>query len=670
MKIHSILRASLVAAFFALAALQPSAHGAATPAPPPPPGLLSANHTPAGIQRILIPRSQWTPFPRIDDRDAWENKADKTGLAACVQFATQNLDYAWPPIPATLSLAFVRDGNRSRYERISFAKRATLASLLTAELAENKGRFIDPIINGVWSICEESWWGVSAALPRTPAHAGLADTSEPFVDLFAAVTGELLAWTDYFLGEKFDAVSPQIRKRIRNEITTRILRPVMTKTAHHWWMGDDPGRALNNWTPWICSNWLVAALLVETDEAARAAHVARILTVLDRFLATYPRDGGCDEGPNYWNVAAGSLYDNLAMLNLATNGAFKHVFSDEKIQNMGKYIYRVQISDKTRHVVSFADSPPQARVDGPMVWRFGKDTGDEGMTGFAAANPHRRAPSSWSAHYARDFFNFFTRAEFEAATPRPPLPRDVWFADLQVAAARDKGGSDAGFYFAAKGGHNSESHNHNDIGNFIVYYDGQPVLIDAGQGTYTARTFDRKQRYTLWNNNSDHHNVPSINGVAQSAGGKYKALSADFRSTENTAVFFADIAPAYPEAAGVSSWRRTITLDRGRAVTVRDEADLKKTDGGVIQRLLTCHPAKITAPGEVTITGKDGAGKDADFVIKFTGADARIEIEKVSMEAEDYHNIRTLWGDAIHRISFIIAAPGNKDAYVMEITKR
>ena len=30
---------------------------------------------------------------------------------------------------------------------------------------------------------------------------------------------------------------------------------------------------------------------------------------------------------------------------------------------------------------------------------------------------------------------------------------------------------------AAKAGHNAESHNHNDIGNFVVYVDGKPVLV-------------------------------------------------------------------------------------------------------------------------------------------------------------------------------------------------
>lgn len=630
-------------------------------------GLLGGKYAPEEIQHLLIPREQWTPFPPIEDRDAWEIKTDRRALDEYVKFAEKNIGYQWPTIPATLSLAFVRDGNRSKYEAISYRKRIMLAAFLVAELAENKGRFIDPIINGVWAICEESWWGASAHLPKRKSHAGLVDTADPRVDLFAATSAELLAWTDYFLGKKFDAVSPQIRKRIRREINTRILQPAMN--IHHRWMGGDPKYPTpNNWNPWICSNWLAVALLLEKDETARAAHVARILTVLDNFITPYPRDGGCDEGPGYWNASGASVYDCLSLLNSATNGAFRYAFSDKKIQNMGKYIYRVQVSDKTRYVISFADSPPRATGEGATVYRFGKDIGDTAMMEFAAANRDRYRARNWRVHYARIFHDLLIRTELEAVTPRAPLPRDVWFPDLQVAAARDKDGSDAGFYFAAKGGHNGESHNHNDIGNFIVFYDGQPLLIDAGQGTYTAKTFGAR-RYELWNNNSDHHNVPSINGVAQKAGKQYQARSVRHSANTRVAEFSADIAPAYPESAGVKSWRRTITLNRGQNIRVTDETELEKTDH-IIEHLMSCHPAEVTAPNEVTISGKDGAGNPADFLVKLTGAPADIEIEKLELNEPEDEHFRRRWTPGIFRISFKITSPSKAGQYTLEITKK
>ena len=260
--------------------------------------LLSGKYSVAELKKILIPHAEWTPFPKIGDREGWR-KADEGMMRSYVEKAESYLDYEWPYIPATKSLLIERTGDRDEYQRVSFKKREVFGTLLLAEVYENKGRFVDPIIDGVWSICEESFWGVPAHLPKTKEISGLIDTSDPFVDLFAAETGTLLAWADYFFGEKFDAVSPQIRKRIYNETNSRIFKPLMTK--HHGWMSSNAnGRRPNNWNPWICSNWINTVLLLEKDPDKRTESVAKALQVLDNFLNPHPVDGGCDEGPSYW----------------------------------------------------------------------------------------------------------------------------------------------------------------------------------------------------------------------------------------------------------------------------------------------------------------------------------------------------------------------------------
>ena len=66
-----------------------------------------------------------------------------------------------------------------------------------------------------------------------------------------------------------------------------------------------------------------------------------------------------------------------------------------------------------------------------------------------------------------------------------------------MMAAREKPGSSEGLYVAAEGGHNAQSHNHNDVGNVIVFADGRPVLVDAGVEEYTSKTFSSR-RYEIW----------------------------------------------------------------------------------------------------------------------------------------------------------------------------
>lgn len=81
-------------------------------------------------------------------------------------------------------------------------------------------------------------------------------------------------------------------------------------------------------------------------------------------------------------------------------------------------------------------------------------------------------------------------------------------------AARMEDGSDKGLYLSAKGGNNGESHNHNDVGSFVLYCDGKPVVIDIGTGVYEKKTFS-PQRYEIPQMQSLYHNLPIIGGEGQ-----------------------------------------------------------------------------------------------------------------------------------------------------------
>ena len=628
--------------------------------------LISGKYSVWELRDLLIPLSEWEPFPRIDNREAWA-KADRQMMNAYLQFAEEHLDYDWPSVPATLSLLIVRTCDRHAYQAVSYKKRTVLANIILAEILENKGRFIDPIVNGIWSICEESWWGAVAHLPQTKELSGLMDVTAPFVDLYAGVTAGVLAWADYFLGEKFDAISPQIRKRIHHEVHYRILQPVMTK--YHWWMGKHiAGRDPNNWTPWICSNWLTCALLLEKDETERAVMVARALQVLDAFTNPYPEDGGCSEGPGYWGAAAGLLYQNVALLNLATNNAFSYVTENEKFKNMGRFIYRVQISE--RYAVNFADAGPRMGGSQNLVYRYGKTIGDEDMMRYAAWYGTSAPNADYvRSHFAQDFFDLFLREEIRNAPKGLPLPAEVWMPVLQVAVARDRDGSAQGFFMAAKGGTNNESHNHNDVGNFIVYYDGLPLLIDVGSPRYTASTFVPEKRYEIWNLCSDYHNTPTINGITQSAGSEFKASGASFKSGKAGVVFSLDIAGAYPEAAAVNSWKRTITLNRNKNVTVRDVTDLQQAKS-VTHHLMTCFPAEVTGKGEVTIQYRDKDKNMVPMTVSYNSAQMEAEIEKVKLGEPSDDAVIANWGDSVYRINFKTVTPRLKDTYLFEIKKK
>ena len=53
---------------------------------------------------------------------------------------------------------------------------------MIARSIEGKGRFIEQIMDGVWSICEETFWGASAHLGNQKGGIGLPNVEDPIMD--------------------------------------------------------------------------------------------------------------------------------------------------------------------------------------------------------------------------------------------------------------------------------------------------------------------------------------------------------------------------------------------------------------------------------------------------------------------------------------------------------
>ncbi len=167
------------------------------------------------LKKMLIPVGQWKPYPTAADRPAWDALPDSLRRVQ-IGYGEQALVREWPHLQATNYLKFARVGNRDQYEVLNFARRDILGTLVVAECIEGQGRFLDAITNAVWSICEESTWVLPAHQYAQRAGSGLPDTSEPVVDLFAAETAALVAWTVYLVGEQLQTVSPQIVPRLQS----------------------------------------------------------------------------------------------------------------------------------------------------------------------------------------------------------------------------------------------------------------------------------------------------------------------------------------------------------------------------------------------------------------------------------------------------------------------
>ncbi len=624
--------------------------------------LLTGRIGSAEISEILQQAGDWHPYPTIDEPDAWDQFPEFIRIAF-IQDGEKYLEYAWPVIPATAALDFVRDGNRTNYENVSFGRRKALTSLVMAELFERQGRFIDQIINGIWAICEETYWGVSAHIGMQEKGSGLPDVKEPTIDLFAAETSCQLAWALYLLGTSLDEESPLIRERIEYEIHRRIIEPGLQRTDF-WWMGYSD-RSLNNWTPWICSNWLPSVMLIEKDPERKAASVYKIMTILDHFLNHYPADGGCDEGPGYWNQAGGALYDCLDNLYSITSGKID-IFDEQLIMNMGLYIHRAYISYP--YFINFADASATPDPDPFLIYRYGKSINNRDLMDFGAF----LAVEEWSGPENLFYtFGALGRRQFPALLSinevlkydgGEPLQSYSWLPDIQVMTARSSDESTDGLFLAAKGGHNDESHNHNDVGNFIIYLNGEPAIIDVGVETYRRQTFSN-ERYTIWTMQSAYHNLPTINGQMQMNGRQYAARNVTFGQRQNEIKFGLNLEDAYTEDAGIQSFRRTFEFKKGKEILLKDQFLFSNANSQVDLNLMTCFRIYENLPGQLVLCNKNNPSER--LKILYNKEIVTLVIEPIQITDENLHRV---WGDEITRLVFRTNCKSKDLEYLIKIS--
>lgn len=601
-------------------------------------------------------REAYRPYSDYSDRDFWQSLPEAVKRQAVAQ-AEARLDYVWRSVTVTSYLDFARKGIR-RPNDLHIAERYNaLADLMMGELVEGKGRFLDQIADGVWSLCEQSTWVATAHIYWQLSGTAVPDVEHRTIDLSGGMTANTLAWAYYFFKDELEKLSPTIPQRLRAELDRHTLDVYLNRNDM-FWLGLHEGAQVNNWNPWCNFNVLTTALLVEEDPERRAAIVRKTMGSVDRFIDFFQPDGGCEEGPSYWTHAAGMMNNYLEVLRNYSHGQID-LFGEQRIKNIGLYIANAHID--SLYFVNFADAEAKASPGAATVFRYGRNIADSTMMRFGAylgaltdfaANP-------LSGTMDNRLKTAFVYRDMQAARPVAPLYRSVWMDGIEVAVARTEGGSAEGMTLAAKGGYNAESHNHNDVGSFILYLDGSPLLVDAGVGTYTAATFDHR-RYSIWTMQSEYHNLPVINGYGQKDGGKYR--SRNVRHSDNGRVmdFSLDIAGAYPADAACRSWVRDYRFDRRRnTVTLTDTYDLAEVKGAVTLNFLTCGTVRIGQTVEIA------AG---EHTLRMALDAAKYEITTEEVELTD-PRLSNIWGEKLTRIVLKVKNPKTKDTLRIVFSK-
>lgn len=592
-------------------------------------------------------------YPKASDRNFWENLPERT-KNILIENAEKYIGFEYPIIRATDYLAFIRTGNRSVGESRYFERRKALHLLICGECAEHRGRFLDDIINGIFAICEESYWGL-------PAHVGmtndkiLPNAKKPGIDLFAAETAVSLALTYYMLFDEINAVVPELLGRIERETEKNIFEPF--NTMDFWWMGINIGDSerVNNWNPWILSNLLTVYTIMQKDEKKKKDGIARIMTLADNFVKGHPTDGGCDEGPSYWGESSCALYEIAEQLYITTDGKI-NFYGDSLLRKMAEYIGHVYIGGD--YYVNFADSPARLNsLAAPVAFRFAKNTGLNGLAALSVSLYRKKnemvSDQRRLRRYIMELLGLKEELEYSGTSV---LEHESVMNGVQIVTARE-GTDERGFFIAIKGGHNAESHNHDDVGSYVIFYDGEPLIIDAGSGEYTRQLFS-VERKNIWFIRSEWHNLPNVNGGVQLESREHRAKDFEYTFSDEKVTVSENIAAAYGEPT-LKKLERTLVFERTQepTVTVTDDFLFDSVGIPVTENLLFIEKPEIK-DGKITIYTK---GKKKSFTLDVSCG------SKYSVSLEAKHvggvlNFERSWGvEELTRAKFDFTATNETD---------
>lgn len=561
-------------------------------------------------------------LPGAGDRAVWGGLPETT-RAALVRRGEEYLGYRWPVLTCGDYLSFSRTGDRTRYESKCHPRQQALCALALAECAEHQGRFLDDLIDGIWAVCEESGWQLPAhnSYIRDTIPLPLPDSDRPVPDLFACETAANLSLIRVLLEPELEKAAPGLCRRIRRETELRVVSPYLRD--HFWWMGsgDEP---VNNWTSWCTQNVLLTVFTSGYAQEVKRRVVDQAAYSLDCFLNGYGPDGCCEEGAEYYHHAGITLWGALEVLDRVSGGHFTPLFQEEKLRNIAEYIVNVHVGGD--YYLNFADCMPKAGLRGAGEALFGRRTRAHRLQALAASDVSRREtrdlPDSKSL-FERLLDALCAQALAQPTPPAPPDPQ-VFYPSTGLWIARDET-----WCVSLRAGHNGVSHGHCDAGSLIVYCKGQPLLIDVGVETYTAKTFS-PERYSIWTMRSDWHNLPTIGGRVQGDGKQYAPAGVTLLQDGNVYGIELELSPAYP--GGGFFYTRRVALDRSKRLTVVDHYE--GSEPAVLSLMFAQRPV-----------WRDGALTTPAGSIRLVGA-GEPAVEAVPVQ--DPH-LRKCWPDTLYR---------------------
>ena len=527
--------------------------------------------------------------------------------------ANHNPDYAWvrptfekyiaeykgTPIEAPTYQALAdwkRRGQRGDFDRQMYAIRTRLNRMWLAALLELPGAAAEceDVLYAylhlhTWSLSAhhfenvlEDYWDIPVdPYDETGRIRGIGRSRKQCLDLCSCSGAAILAEMAQTLEGKIDS---NLLRWARQECVERVLKPFMSLSPFpHFEV------ATNNWSGVCLSSIGIAAMYLITDPATLAPVLARVLESLQLHENGYKADGASPEGFGYWQYGFEYFLMFIDLLKKRTGGRID-LFEDEKLYKIAGF------------GADCCFGPSIKLPFGDCNWKGVLDEAVRRYTGALGVNVCPQGDTKESFESAWEHGNLMLRHLIWTMQPdeqAQAYPRSATYPVSELFMGFYRKPEDP-LYLLVKGGNNGESHNHNDVGSFVLIRNGTMPVADTTGGRYTKDYFS-ENRYTYFVTRSGGHNFPIVDGVEQVGHGRCRAKKFEVTHGEDRDTVFMDLSGTL-ETDSLASFTRTVTgLRKNGTVCVRDIFTLTRA-ARIQDRLVTLGEPVQTDEG-LLLTG-------------------------------------------------------------------
>jgi hypothetical protein len=457
----------------------------------------------------------------------------------------------------------------------------------------------------------------------------------------------------------YDQLSVENKKLIEEAILNKGIQP-STVVKYNYWLNR-----INNWNQ-VCNGGISAGVvaLFDTNPTKYASLMNRAIHSVPNAMHEYANNGGSPEGYHYWDY--GTTY-NVLLLDMLTqnwNSDFELKIHPGflKTATFMQHMEGFSLPTKNSKVLypscfNYSDCSDNTSVNPAMFW-FAAENKDAGII----YNEIKKLKVDLKYNVKSIVNNRFLpllliwskNIDFKQAS----IPKSKMFVangKTEVAMMRTSWADNKGIFVGVKGGSPSASHQHLDVGSFILEANGVRWAMDFGAQEYNSletkgidlwnRT-QESQRWDVFRYNNSSHNTLTINNQKQlvAGNGTIKSIS----ETENNMSVSVDLTSIYANAA--KKVERKISLLNKKMVQTEDLVTTNDKETTVRWNLLTQASPVIVNMHTIQLTQE---GKKLNISLKnIAGAKAYIN-STVSPNNYDEANTGTTF------IGFDISIPAN-----------